>query len=91
MQSHKLSRRRFLQPDGGLVCGVAAGHPYLFRFPELLHPGDRHDWGEGVRARARREGRGVRRERTAVSSTLSARKQRNDRRQNRGVRSFFHS
>ena len=35
----------------------------FFRFPELLHPGDRHDWGEGVRARARSEGRGVRSER----------------------------
>ena len=56
MQSHKLSRRRFLQPDGGLVCGVAAGHPYLFRFPELLHPGNRHDWGEGVEGRGERAG-----------------------------------
>ena len=58
MQSHKLSRRRFLQPDGGVLCGVAAGHSYLFCFPELLHPGDRHDWGEGVKGRG--EGQGVR-------------------------------
>ena len=69
MQSHKLSRRRFLQPDGGLVCGVAAGHSYLFRFPELLHLGNRHDWGEGVKGQG--EGQGERQGEWETSFTSS--------------------